>query len=118
VTGDISGPGIFIFKEISENAGVDIRLEEIPLAYPELVKFASREFLMDNGTAGTNGAIAIRADGGLIEEIERDLAAVGYDPRAIGRVLGKGEGRLLVGGEVEEMISSHAILREFEIDEG
>ncbi|MFQ6135907.1 MAG: SelD-related putative sulfur metabolism protein [Candidatus Hydrothermarchaeales archaeon] len=117
VTGDLSGPGIFIFKEISETANVDIRLEEIPLAYPDLVQFASREFLMDNGTAGTNGAIAIIANGGVIEDVGKDLSKAGYDPKVIGRVMGKGEGKLYVGKEVENMISSKGILREFDVYE-
>jgi len=42
-TGDLSGPGIYIFKEIAEIARVDMELSEIPLAHPEYVYFAAGE---------------------------------------------------------------------------
>ena len=49
-TGDLSGPGILIFKEAADNGHLDIELTDIPLKYPEYVKFATENFLINNTT--------------------------------------------------------------------
>ncbi len=111
-SGDLSGPGILIFKETAELSGADISLDAIPLAYPEYVRFATRNFLLDNGTAGTNGAVAIIAGKEVIEDIYGELQQEGYQPQIIGSVLGKGEGKLFVDPEVKDMIASKGVLGE------
>jgi selenophosphate synthase len=116
-TGDVSGPGILIFKETAELAKVDIRLDKIPLKYPAYVSFASKNFLLDNGTAGTNGAVAIMAMKDVIDSIYVELEQAGYEPEIIGTVLGKGDGKLLVGPEVREIVASKGLLDEFTIEE-
>ena len=114
-TGDVSGPGIYIFKEMAELAKVDIILEQVPLVYPEYVHFASANYLIDNATAGTNGAIAIVGSKEVVESVSQDLKREGYKPEIIGKVLGKGQGKVYVPESVTEMISSKAILSEFEL---
>ncbi len=112
-TGDVSGPGIYIFKELAEQAKVDVKLDGIPLTYPDYVRFASNNYLMDNGTAGTNGAVAIVASEDVIEQVKPELAREGYRPEVIGSILGKGEGKVFVGEEVRKLISSRNLLDEF-----
>ncbi|MBI4257572.1 MAG: SelD-related putative sulfur metabolism protein, partial [Thaumarchaeota archaeon] len=114
-TVDVSGPGIYVFKEIAEAGKVDISLDRVPLGYEKPVLFATRNYLMDNATAGTNGAIAIIASQGVLEEVESDLRKSGYQPEIIGNIVGRGEGRLFVRPEVEGMISSKSLLEEFTI---
>ncbi|MAM42360.1 MAG: selenophosphate synthetase [Thaumarchaeota archaeon] len=114
-TGDLSGPGIMIFKEHADNANVDISIDNLPLRYPEFVKFATDNFLMDNGTAGTNGAVAVIASPNIIESISLDLSASGYDPQIIGRILGKGTGIVKVSEDVKDMIASDILLNQLQI---
>lgn len=114
-TTDLSGPGIYVFKEIAEAAKVNIRIEKLPVRNKEVVKVAVKEFLIPDGTAGTNGAIAIIASEEVIENIYRDLRKEGYLPEIIGTVLGKGEGRVLIPESVRELISSESLLREYEV---
>lgn len=109
-TGDVSGPGILIFQELAEKAKVDISLDDIPLCYPKYVKFVTENFLMDNATAGTNGAVAIIAKEDIINEIGGKLRKEGYEPDIIGEILGTGEGMVKVGDVVKEMIASQAHL--------
>ncbi|MCS4537627.1 MAG: SelD-related putative sulfur metabolism protein [Thaumarchaeota archaeon] len=115
-TGDVSGPGILIFQELAEKAKVDIALNEIPLGFPKFVKFVTEHFLMDNATAGTNGAVAIIARDSIINEVQAKLRKEGYEPKVIGMVLGKGEGVLRVGEEVTQMIASQPQLNELVIE--
>ncbi|MEE8239095.1 MAG: hypothetical protein V3R13_03300, partial [Nitrososphaerales archaeon] len=114
-TGDMSGPGVLIFKEIAEKTKVDISLDELPVKYADYVRFATENFLMDNATSGTNGAVALIGEEGLISEIMRMLRREGQDPRIIGTVIGKGDGRLETGDVVNEMIASAQLLSEVEI---
>ena len=114
-TGDLSGPGIMIFKEHADNANVDISIDNLPLRYPEFVKFATDNFLMDNGTAGTNGAVAVIASPNIIESISLDLSASGYDPQIIGKILGKGTGIVKVSEDVKDMIASDILLNQLQI---
>ncbi len=114
-TTDISGPGIYVFKEIAEAANVDMRIEKIPLMNEEIVRTTVREFLMPNGTTGTNGAIAIIASEEVIESIYHDLRKQGYRPEIIGTILGKGRGRVLIPENVRELMSSKSLLDEFEV---
>ncbi len=116
-TGDLSGPGIYIFKEIAEIAKVDLQLSEIPLAYPEYVYFAAGEYLMDNGTAGTNGAVAMIGARDVIESVYNDLKA-GYSPVIIGKVLGKGEGEVHVEEGIRKIVTSPNLRREFTFMKG
>lgn len=50
-----------MFKELAEQANVDIALHNIPLISPEIASFAAGHYIITDATAGTNGAIAIVA---------------------------------------------------------
>ncbi|WP_243679996.1 hypothetical protein [Vulcanisaeta souniana] len=48
-----------MFKELAEQANVDIALHNIPLiSPPEIASFAAGHYIITDATAGTNGAIA------------------------------------------------------------
>jgi len=118
-TGDLSGPGIYIFKEIAEIGRVDMQLSEVPLAYPDYVEFAADEYLMDNGTAGTNGAVAVIAAEHIVDSVYSDLKSEGYSPVIIGKVLEKGgEGRVYVDESIRKIVTSPSLRREFSFVKG
>ncbi|RFA98639.1 SelD-related putative sulfur metabolism protein [Pyrobaculum aerophilum] len=104
---DVSGPGIFVFKEVAERAGVDIRLFDVPLMSSAVSKFAADNYIMPDATAGTNGAIAIFASRKVAEELVEKLSKAPHaKPAVIGVVEGKGEGRLIVPEWALQYISS------------
>ena len=108
---DVSGPGIFVFKELAEQANVDIALHSIPLISPEVARFAAEHYIITDATAGTNGAIAIVAGKDVIDSIIRDLRGIeGIQPMVIGEVVGKGAGRLFVPGYVTRYITNKSLL--------
>ena len=115
-TGDLSGPGIMIFKEHAVNAQINISLDYLPLHYPEFVKYATENFLMDNATAGTNGAVAMIANPNVIENIYHDLNYGGCEPQIIGKVLGKGSGSVTISKDVNDMIASDILLNQLNIE--
>ncbi|MEZ0248236.1 MAG: SelD-related putative sulfur metabolism protein [Thermoproteus sp.] len=107
---DVSGPGVFVFKEVAERAGVDVELVDVPLLGPAVSKFAAENYIMPDATAGTNGAIAVFLHKRLADEVLDRLAKIKrLKPMAIGRVLGRGEGRLLVPNWALGYISSEKL---------
>lgn len=115
-TGDLSGPGVYIFKEFAELAKCDLRLTDLPLKYPRYVEFATREFIMDNGTAGTNGAVAAIGRPHLIRAIADEMKRAGHDPRVIGRVIGPGTGKVHAPKALERYMASKRLLSEFVLE--
>ncbi|MGC9119276.1 MAG: SelD-related putative sulfur metabolism protein [Thermoproteus sp.] len=110
VTIDISGPGVFVFKEVAERAGVDVELWDVPLLGPSVSRFAAENFIMPDATAGTNGAIAVFLHKKLADEVLDELSKIPrLRPAVVGRVLGKGEGRLAVPREALAYISSEKL---------
>jgi selenophosphate synthase len=107
VTGDLSGPGLDIFQELAENANVDVRLEKIPLLYEHYVREATKQFIIPNGTSGTNGALAIVASPAVIKRVEAELKRMGYDPQVIGFIERKrsDKGTVTVPASTKDFIS-------------
>ncbi len=105
VTGDLSGPGIDVLRELAQRAGVNMRLEKIPLLFEDLARLATQHYIVPNSTAGTNGAVAVIAAPEVIERFASDLEGLGYRPQIIGSVAGPGEGILSVPPVAKEYIA-------------
>lgn len=104
---DVSGPGVFVFKEVAERAGVDVELWDVPLLNPAVSRFAAANYIMPDATAGTNGAVAIFLHEKLADEVLQRLSKIPHlRPSVIGRVVGRGEGRLAVPRDALAYISS------------
>ncbi len=109
-TTDISGPGIFVFKELAEQAGMDIELYDIPLVEPRIAEFATKNYVMLDSTAGTNGAVAIVAPQNIAEEIVSELSRIPQlKPMVIGRVKGRGAGKLVVPESIQRYVASNRL---------
>lgn len=105
ITGDLSGPGIDIFRELAEKARVTMRLEKFPLLCEDMARAATQQYILPNSTAGTNGAVALIATPAVIERCAADLERLGYEPQVIGFVEGPGEGVLSVPPVAKECIA-------------
>lgn len=116
-TTDVTGPGVYVIKELAELSNASIRIERIPLLSPELSEFATRNYIIPNATSGTNGATVIIASRRVIEEVEAELRERGEEPIRIGRVVSKGEARVMAPSTLKKYISAKAYLREFELYE-
>lgn len=113
-TSDISGQGIYIFKELANKIHKNIKLTNIPLLYEELTSTIVQMNLLDDGTSGTNGAIIMMASENIIENVYHDLNKNGYDPMIIGNVGKRGED-VFIPKKNECLISSPDLLREFKL---
>ncbi|MGC8596330.1 MAG: SelD-related putative sulfur metabolism protein [Thermocladium sp.] len=109
-TVDISGPGIFVFKELAEQARVNIKLEKVPLVNDAVARFAAENYIMADATSGTNGSLAIVAHRKVIEELMSELSQIRrLKPMVIGRIMGKGSGELIVPSDVLPLIADKGL---------
>ncbi|MEM4844926.1 MAG: SelD-related putative sulfur metabolism protein [Acidilobaceae archaeon] len=115
VTTDITGPGVYVFKEIAELSRTSIRLDKIPLLSPEISEFATRNFIIPNATAGTNGAIVIVASSNVVDWVEEELKRLGENPVRVGYVVSRGEARVEAPLELRKYIAAKSYLKEFEL---
>lgn len=114
LTTDITGPGIYVVKELAEKARVTIKLHEIPLLFPEIAEIATRLYIIPNATAGTNGAFIIVAPETIAEDVVKDLRSKGLEALIFGEVIGKGDAKVLVPRKLRKYVADQRMLREFE----
>ena len=117
MTTDVTGPGIFVIKEFAEKAGVNVELTSIPVIDRDICEFATENFIIPNSTIGTNGAIVMFVNKKVADELLDELEKVGEKPEVIGRVIGKGDGTVIVPQYVTKLIRRDNVLRQFKIKE-
>ncbi|MEM0305268.1 MAG: selenide, water dikinase, partial [Saccharolobus sp.] len=76
---------------------------------------ATENFIIPNSTAGTNGAIVIFAHKKVCEELYDELKKKGQEPQVIGRVIGKGNGTVIVPPSITKYIHRNNVLKQFKI---
>jgi len=115
VTTDVTGPGIYVVKELAELSNVAIRLTDIPLLDSRISEFATRNFIIPNATAGTNGAIVVVARPEVIEGVEEQLRKLGFNPARIGYVESRGTPLVRAPSTLRRYVASKSYLKEFEL---
>ncbi len=114
VTTDVSGPGIYVIRELAELSNARISLWDVPLTSPELSEFATRNFIIPNGTSGTNGSLVIIASPKVLDQLEGKLSDQ-YSPRRIGKVIGKGEPKVEAPSKLARYVMAESYLKGFDL---
>ncbi|BBD72253.1 selenophosphate synthetase [Sulfodiicoccus acidiphilus] len=113
-TTDVSGPGVYVIRELAELAHAEIELWDVPLTSPELSEFATRNFIIPNGTSGTNGSLVIVASSRVLDELEGRLKGA-YQPVRIGKVKGRGEPLVVAPRKLANYVMAESYLKGFEL---
>lgn len=116
-TTDVTGPGIYVVRELAEQTKTKILLHDIPLLFPEISRIASSLYLIPNATAGTNGAFVVIAPNEIVDDILSDLKAIGLNPVVFGEVIDKGEPEVIAPKKLKEYVVDRKILSKFKIVE-
>ncbi|MGC9112903.1 SelD-related putative sulfur metabolism protein [Acidilobus sp.] len=111
-TTDVTGPGIYVVKELADLSRTMIRIDQFPLLFPDIARFATEHFIMPNATAGTNGGFIIIAPEQVADDIVRDLRSRGYSPSIIGEVVAKGTPKVIAPKDISYYIYDEAVLSE------
>ncbi len=115
LTTDVTGPGIYVVKEIAEKSRATLRLDSIPLLSPEVAEIATKLYIIPNATSGTNGAFIVVAPETIAQDILRDLRSRGLNASVIGEVVGRGEAKVLASSRLRKYVADQKLLMEFEI---
>lgn len=110
---DITGPGIYVIKELAEKMNAEIRISDMPLLYSDLCKFATSNYVIPNSTAGTNGAFVIVARENVVEEIYTKLKTIGLMPHVIGEIVKVRGAKVYAPSCIKEYIADTKVLSEF-----
>lgn len=117
-TTDVTGPGVYVIYELAQLSSAKIRLNEVPVLYPDIAEYAAQSYILTNATAGTNGAFVIVAPEEIADDIVKDLRAEGYDARLIGEVVGKGSPEVEAPADIKRYVTDQVILSKFKITGG
>jgi selenophosphate synthase len=114
VTTDVTGPGIFVIKELAERTKTKIKLFNVPLLFPEISKIVTKLYVMPNSTSGTNGPFIIVAPDTIIDDLIKELRSKGLDPIIMGEVIEKNvKPEVIAPRELKDYIADQKILSEF-----
>ena len=117
-TTDVTGPGIYVVKELAQLSNSVIELTDFPLMFPDVSRFATSHFIMPNATAGTNGGFIIVAPEQVADDIVRDLRSRGLRPSIIGEVKGRGRAAVRAPPYISQYIYDESILSELGVSDG
>ena len=112
---DVTGPGIYVLYELAERLNARIDIDVIPLLHPFYSKFATKNYLMLNSTAGTNGSHIMVVPSTIVEDLIGNLKRSGFQPYVIGEIKEIGKVELRVGKEIKNYISDKRILNKLTI---
>jgi len=114
MTTDVTGPGIFVVKELAERTRTRIKLFNVPLLFPEISRIVTRLYVMPNSTSGTNGPFIIVAPDTIVDDLTKELRSRGLNPTIMGEVIEKDvKPEVIAPKELKEYIADQKILSEF-----
>jgi selenophosphate synthase len=106
----ITTDGIFAIEKLAELTNSHIIINEVPIKYEEIAKYVTREFLIENATASSNGCHLIVAPNDLAGSVTRDLRKHGFEPAIIGFVARKERPYVVFEKDISKYVASSAKL--------
>jgi thiamine monophosphate kinase len=92
---DVSGEGLLGLARHCGRGRLSLRLDALPLVEPDLVEAARRRWLLPDATIGTNGPLATVGAPAAIEGVRSALAARGIDATVVGELVADADGWLV-----------------------
>lgn len=106
----VGSQGVLALGPLAELANSHLLVNELPVRNPEIAKYATKEFLVDNATASLNGCHLIIATKDAANLVIEDLKRHNFAPERIGIVTSKGSPSVKLPGNASQFIASKAKL--------
>jgi selenophosphate synthase len=106
----ITTDGIFAIEKLADLTNSHIVINEVPMKYEEIAKYTTREFLIENSTASSNGCHLIVAPNDLARSITGDLRKHGFEPAIIGFIAKKERPFVAFEKDIGQYVASSAKL--------
>jgi selenophosphate synthase len=102
--------GFFAIGKLAELTNSNIVINELPIKYEEICRFATRELLVENATASSNGCHLIVATSDLAGLVIDDLRKHNFEPTIIGSFAKSERPIVTTGKELTHFIASKSKL--------
>ena len=102
--------GIFAIEKLADLTNSHIVINEVPIKYEEIAKYTTKEFLVENATASSNGCHLIVAQNDLARSITGDLRKHGFEPAIIGFIAKKERPFVAFEKDISQYVASSAKL--------
>jgi selenophosphate synthase len=112
-TTDVTGPGIYVVRELAELMNAKFKLWDIPLLYPELSEYATKNYIIPNATAGTNGSFIVVVPDEIVDDFVNDLKSKGLQPIVFGEIIEIGGPEVIVPAVIKKYVADVKILSKF-----
>ena len=106
----VTSDGIFAIGKLADLSNAYIVINELPMKYEEIAKFATKEFLVENATASSNGCHLIVATKDVANLVMEDLRKHNFEPIIIGFIAKKERPFVAIEKDINEYVSSKAKL--------
>jgi selenophosphate synthase len=104
----ITTDGIFAIEKLAGLTNSHVVINEVPMKYEEIAKYTTREFLVGNATASSNGCHLIVAPNDLARSITEDLRKHGFEPAIIGFIAKKELPSVAFERDISEYVAANA----------
>lgn len=102
--------GIFAVAKFARLVNARIVINNLPMKYDEIARFATKELLVENATAASTGCHMIIATKNVADLIMEDLQKHNFEPSVIGFIAKKESPGLTIEADIDKYVSSKAKL--------
>lgn len=106
----VTTDGIFALAKFAGLTNSHVVINEIPMMYEEIARFATKEFLIENATASSNGCHLIVVTRDLASSIIGDLRKHNFEPAVIGFIAKKERPFVAIEKDISQYVASKAKL--------
>lgn len=106
----VTTDGIFALAKFAGLTNSHVVINELPMMYEEIAKFATKEFLIENATASSNGCHLIVVTRDLASSIIGDLRRHNFEPAVIGFIAKKERPFVDIEKDISQYVASKAKL--------
>ena len=100
--------GLFAVAKLAKLLNAQIVINNLPMKFDEIARFATKELLVENATAASTGCHMIVATKDVAKLIVEDLRKHNFEPSVIGFIANKERSGLIIEADINNYISSKA----------
>ena len=107
--------GILAVAKFARLAGVQLTINDLPMKYDEIARFAAKDLMVENATSASTGCHMIVATENVANLIMEDLRKHNFEPSVIGFVAKKETPGLKIEADVDKYVPSNTKLTQLNI---
>ena len=107
--------GILAIAKFARLAGVQLTINNLPMKYDEIARFAAKDLMVENATSASAGCHMIVATENVANLISEDLRKHNFEPSVIGFVAKKETPGLKIEADIDKYVPSKSKLTQLNL---